>query len=325
MRDDAHPTEDAPRGGVAAARLPFVDAHIHLWDLDRLRYPWLTPPFADDGPNGSVAAIARTFTVADYRAQAAPWNMVGAVHIDAGADPAQALDETRWLETIAAADGLPSAIVAFAPLQDPQVERLLEAQAAHPRVRGIRQIVNWHPDARRSYQPHDLTQSPAWQAGFAQLARHRLSFDLQCYPAQMDGLATLIARHADVTVVLNHLGMPVLSDPDGLGQWRAGLRLLAALPNVAIKLSGLGFVDRHWTDTQVRPLLAEAIDLFGAARCLIASDTPTDTLFAPFDRCLNVLADATASFSLDERRAMWGGNADRLYRLGLGSRLDIVS
>ena len=324
MREPPHPTAGAARGGEAAARVPFVDAHIHLWDLERLRYPWLMPPFADDAPNGSVAAIAQTFTVADYRAQAARWNMVGAVHVDAGANPAQALDETRWLEAIADADGLPTAIVAFAPLDDPQVERLLEAQAAHPRVRGIRQIVNWHPDPRRSYQPHDLTQSPAWQAGFARLARHGLSFDLQCYPGQMSALATLIARHPDVTVVLNHLGMPVLSDPDGLAQWRAGVRLLAALPNVAIKLSGLGFVDRHWTDALVRPLLAEVIELFGPARCLIASDTPTDTLFAPFDRCLDVLDVATAAFSKDERRAMWGRNADRLYRLGLGPRLDTI-
>jgi predicted TIM-barrel fold metal-dependent hydrolase len=306
------------------ADVPFVDAHIHLWDVQRIRYPWLTPPFADDGPNGSVAAIARDFTVADYRAQAARWNMVGAVHVEAGADPAQALDETRWLEAVADAEQLPTAIVAFAALDDPQVEQVLAAQAAQPRVRGIRQIVNWHSDARRSYQPRDLTRSAAWQAGFAMLKRHRLSFDLQCYPGQMPALAALITRHAEVPVIINHLGMPVLADPHGREEWRAGLRALAALPNTAIKLSGLGFVARDWTDALVRPLLAEAIDLFGPARCLIASDTPTDTLFAPFDRCLGVLADATAAFSRDERRAMWGRNADRLYRLGLGARLDIA-
>jgi len=26
-------------------RLPFIDAHVHLWDLPRIRYAWLSPPF----------------------------------------------------------------------------------------------------------------------------------------------------------------------------------------------------------------------------------------------------------------------------------------
>ncbi|MEX6913291.1 amidohydrolase, partial [Pseudomonas aeruginosa] len=82
---------------------------------------------------------------------------------------------------------------------------------------------------------------------------HALSFDLQCYPAQMPGLAPLIARHSDIPVIINHLGMPVLADPDGIAEWRDGLRALAALPHVAIKLSGLGFIARAWTPESVRP------------------------------------------------------------------------
>ena len=297
--------------------IPFVDAHIHLWNLDHIRYPWLSPPFADDGPNGSVAAIARTYEVADYRAALARWNVVGAVHVDAGADPAQALDETRWLEGIAAAEGLPNAIVAYAPLDDPDVAAQLAAQAAYPHVRGIRQIVNWHPDPARSYTPRDLTQDTGWQAGYALLGQHGLSFDLQCYPAQMPGLAPLIARHPEVPVIVNHLGMPVLTDPDGIAAWRKGLQALAAIPHVAIKLSGLGFIARDWTPESVRPFLLEAIDLFGTDRCLFASDAPTDTLFAPIDRYLETYHALVADITEGERRAMFGGNANRIYRMGL--------
>ncbi len=297
--------------------IPFVDAHIHLWDLDHIRYPWLTPPFADGGPNGSVAAIARDFGIAEYRAALAHWNVVGAVHIDAGADPVQALDETRWLESLAAEHGLPDAIVAFAALDDPDVEAALAAQAAHPRVRGIRHIVNWHSDAQRSYTPRDLTRDGQWQAGYALLSQYGLSFDLQCYPAQMPGIAPLIARHPDTPVIVNHLGMPVVTDPDGIAQWRDGLRALAALPQVAIKLSGLGFIARDWTAESVRPFLLEAIDLFGTDRCLFASDAPTDMLFAPIDRYLETYHALTADFAEGERRALFAGNANRLYRLGL--------
>lgn len=297
--------------------IPFVDAHIHLWDLKRIRYAWLTAPFASDGPNGSVAAIAHDYGVAEYRAELARWNVVGAVHVDAGADPAQALDETRWLEGIAAAEGVPNAIVAFAALDDPAVESRLAAQAAHRHVRGIRQIVNWHADPQRSYTATDLTRDERWQAGFALLGQYDLSFDLQCYPAQMPALAPLLARHFEIPVMINHLGMPILSDPDGVAEWRNGLRALAAVPHVAIKLSGMGFIDRSWTPATVRPFLLEAIDLFGTDRCMFASDVPTDRLFAPIDRSLETYHTLVAAFSEDERRALFAGNANRLYRIGL--------
>ncbi|MGR6329892.1 amidohydrolase family protein [Sphingomonas sp. XXL09] len=295
--------------------LPFVDAHIHLWDLAHLRYPWLSPPFDDSGPNGSVEPIARNFGVTDYRALLARWNVVGAVHIDAGAHADDALAETEWLE--GQGDVLPNGIVAFAALDHPAVDTVLAQQAAHARVRGIRHIVNWHPDVRRSYTARDLTQDPEWQAGFAVLGRHGLSFDLQCYPGQMPGLVPLLARHPEVPVMINHLGMPVLSDPDGVADWRAGMAALAGLPHVAVKISGFGFIRRDWSLADVAPFVREAIDLFGPDRCMMASDVPTDLLFADIDRCMEALHAVVADHGEADRRAMFAGNANRLYRLEL--------
>lgn len=304
-------------GGGDAMTIPFVDAHIHLWQLDTIRYPWLQPPFDDTGPNGSVEPIARDYLLGDYLADAARWNVVGAVHIDAGADAGQALDETRWLESVAAEHGLPSGIVAYAPLDDPNVEALLAAQAAHPHVRGIRQIVNWHTNPLRTYTPADVTQDDQWWAGFGLLGKYGLSFDLQCYAGQMAGLAPLIERHPEVPVIVNHMGMPVTTDREGITRWRYGLRALAAAPHVAIKLSGLGFIYRDWTPERVRPFLQEVVDIFGPHRCLFASDTPTDKLFAPFDRYLEAYAAFAAQFLDNEQRDLWGRNANRVYRLGL--------
>lgn len=297
--------------------IPFVDAHIHLWDLARLRYDWLTPPFSDAGPNGNVEAIAHDYGVADYRADLARWNVVGAVHVDAGAAAESALEETAWLDGLAGAEGLPTGFVAFAPLHDPDVDALLGRQAAHRRVKGIRHIVNWHSDPDRTYGPVDLTVDPQWRKGYGLLAKHGLSFDLQCYPAQMPGLAGLIAAHPDIPVIVNHMGMPVLGDADGLGDWRRGMRALAAMPHVAVKLSGMGFIRRDWSRETIEPLVRETIDLFGVDRCLFASDTPTDKLFGPIDRYMEAYHAITADFPEADRRALFAGNANRLYRLGL--------
>lgn len=297
--------------------VPFVDAHVHFWDLERLRYPWLTPPFPDDGPNGSVAAIAKTYLPSDYRAEAARWNIAGAVHIDAGAHPDDAIRETDWLEGECAAAGLPQAVIAHANLADPGIDKALASQAAHGRVRGIRHIVNWHPDPRRTYTPRDLTRQDGWARGFGRLAEYGLSFDLQCYPSQMTHFAVIARRHPQVPVMVNHLGMPVLSDVEGKADWRRGLRKLAGLSQVSIKLSGLGFIRRDWDSALVIPFIREAIDIFGPERAMAASDFPTDRLFADFDRALETLAEAIAPYNEAERKAIWGGNARRLYRIDL--------
>jgi predicted TIM-barrel fold metal-dependent hydrolase len=296
-------------------RLPFVDAHVHLWDLSHVRYPWLTPPFAEDGPNGSVEPIARDYGLDDYLADAGSWDVRGIVHVDAGADPADALKETDWLQATADARGMPNAIIAFAALNDPKVESLLAAHAERRSVRGIRHIVNWHPDPSRTYTPRDVTGDEAWAAGFALLGKYSLSFDLQAYPGQFPGLAPLIAKHPEVPVMINHAGMMV--GETGREEWRTGMRALAAIPHVSVKISGIGFAFRPWTIEQIRSYVLETIELFGTDRAMFASDFPTDKLFGGFDQHLDAYNAIVADFSDDERRALFAGNANRLYRLGL--------
>ena len=301
---------------MTGAPISFVDAHAHLWDLAHIRYPWLTPPFTE-GPAGRTEAIAVDYGLDDYRVDAARWNVRGLVHVDAGADPADAVKETQWLQAMADACGMPNAVVAFAALNDPNIEALLARHAAYPNVRGIRHIVNWHADPRRSFSARDVTGDADWQAGFALLKKYNLSFDCQVYPGQFAAIATLAARHPDIPVIINHLGMPVLSDPGGEARWHDGLMKLAALPHVHIKLSGVGFIHRPWTVENIRTFILTAIDLFGPSRCLVASDFPTDKLFGSFDAHLTAYHQILEGFSDGEQRAMFGRNAVRVYRMNI--------
>jgi predicted TIM-barrel fold metal-dependent hydrolase len=75
---------------------------------------------------------------------------------------------------------------------------------------------------------------------------------------------------------------------------------------VSIKLSGLGFIRRDW-DQALVALLAQVVDLFGTQRCMIASDTPTDKLFAPL-ALSGHLSQLSGAFSEDEQRDLWGRN-----------------
>jgi len=292
----------------------FVDAHMHLWDLDHLRYPWLSPPFSDQGVNGDVSPIASTYRIGDYLRELDAWPVGGLVHVEAGAHPDDALAETRWLETSLSGMGLPFALVAFAPLNATDLERRLALHCEHPHVRGIRHIANWHPDPHYSYTSADLLQDAAWRRGVALLASYGLSLDLQIYPGQMADAAALAARHPDVQIALNHAGMPIKGDNAGLRTWRDGVRLLAARPNVVCKLSGFGIMDHVWTAESIRPLILEAIDAFGVDRCMFASDLPTDRLHASADRVLSAYLSICSQFSHHERDALFASNALRFYR-----------
>jgi len=297
--------------------LPFIDTHAHLWDLGRIHYAWLTPPFSDEGPNGNVASIAKTYLLDDYLTEAARWNVVGMVHVEAGAAPRQALAETDWLEGVAAGRGMPNGIVAFAALDHPDINAHLAAQAERRSVRSIRHIVNWHQNPARTYTPRDVTRDEAWAYGFSLLAKYGLSFDLQAYPSQFPHLAQLIAAQPETSVIINHAGQGVDLDAEGVSEWRRGMKALAALANVSVKISGIGFVYRPWNAAAARERVRETIDMFGAARCMFASNFPTDRLFASFDDTLAMLNDAVSDFSESERRALFAHNANRIYRLGL--------
>ena len=297
---------------------PIVDAHMHLWDLDKIRYPWLTPPLPL-GITGDVSSIAKTYLLDDYLRDAGgatgKLQVAKVVHVEAGANPADSLKETRWLQSIADARGYPQALVAHAELNSPNVETLLAEHASHRNVRGIRQILNWHPDPNKTYTPRDLLADPTWERGFALLRKYGLSFDLQIYPGQMHVAAQLAARHPDTPIIVNHTGMPVDRDAAGLQAWRAGMQALAQQPNVVAKISGLGMLDWQWTTESLRPFVHETLEIFGPARCLFASNFPVDRLFGAFARQYSAYQSLTATLSATERAQVFATNAERIYRI----------
>ena len=295
---------------------PIVDPHHHLWDLERFSYPWLSARPLPASVAGDVAPIAKSYLLDDYLADTAKQKVVKSVHVDAGFDPAQPVEETRWLQSIADQRGFPHGIVARAELHRPDVETTLASHCRFPNVRGIRHIVNWHPDPAKTYvtKPDFLTD-PAWLRGFAQLKRYNLSFDLQLYPSQMADAAALAAAHGDTTIILNHAGMPVDRDPEALSLWRAGMRALGAQPNVWVKISGLGMVDWRWTEQSIRPFVLETIEIFGPDRCMFASNFPVDKLYSSFDALYDAFKSIVRDFSVGERRKLFSDTALAVYRI----------
>lgn len=289
-----------------------VDPHHHLWDHGRNRYPWLEGEMHDRGW-GDPRPLQRNYLVPDLLADAARQGLEKSVHVQANA--ADPVAETAWLEETAAAHGFPHGIVAFADFSSPEVESVLERHARHPRMRGIRQVLNRHADPKLNRAPRDYLADETWRRNLGALRQYGWSFDVQVYWQQMPAVTALANRYPDIQFVLDHAGMPVERDAAGLEGWRRGMRALAACPNVAVKLCGYGMVDNRWNTESIRPFVLGPIEWFGPQRCMFASNFPVDRLMASYERLWNAYREITADFSPAEKEALFGGNAERIYRI----------
>ena len=286
---------------TTSARVPLIDAHHHLWDTSAFAYPWL---------NAAPAGIPRRYLLDDFLADAAGWSIVKSVHVQGEIDRTHSVAETAWLQGIADVHGFPHGIVAYAALQAPGLEALLQAHAQHANLRGVRQILN--PD--QCDRP-DYLRDGGWRAGYARLAQYRLSFDLQALPEQFDDAASVALAYPDVPMVINHAGMPRDQSPSGRTRWRMAMRTLAAVPHVSVKLSGFAMFDPALSAERIRPLVLEALDVFGVDRCMFASNFPVDRARTTYDQLLTAWYAITAELSADERRKLFHDNAERIYRL----------
>ncbi len=129
---------------------PLIDPHHHLWDLQLERHPWLEArPEAEEMVYGSIEALRRDYLPSDYLRDANRQNIVATVHVEAGWRDDDPLGETLWLEG-QGDERIARRFVARVPLAHPDAEARLEAEAARPRVAGIRDIVSWDADPAKA-------------------------------------------------------------------------------------------------------------------------------------------------------------------------------
>jgi len=296
-----------------------ADPHHHLWDLEKHHYPWLAKPV--DHFAGDYSSIRRTYLVKDFLKDALPAGIVKSVHLQAEFDHTQdPAKETEWLQGVhdsPGSKGLPTAVVGYADFSAPDVERVLARHAAFPTMRGIRQILNWSADRPelRFIGRGDLMGDRKWRAGYRLLARFGMSFDMQVWPWQLAEAAALAQEIPEVPMILNHTGLPIRRDRDGIEEWRKGMRALAAVPHVNVKISGLGMFQRSFKADDIKPFVLDTIETFGVGRSMFASNFPVDSLASSYVHLWECYDAITARFPAGERSRLFHDNAVRIYRL----------
>lgn len=290
-----------------------IDAHHHIWRLSET--PWLQGPPV---PRifGAYDAIRRDYAIADYLADAKPSGVVKSVFVQVNVAPGKEVDEAAWVQSVADVNGFPHAITAYADLASPSVADTLDRELACRNMRAIRQQLHWHEKPLYRFAPKpDVMNDKAWRKGLDEVRRRGLMFELQVFASQMPDAVKLVRDYADVTLILLHAGMLEDRSEAGWALWRAGMKQLAACPNVVVKLSGLGTFDRACSAERWRPVIEATIDLFGPDRCMFGSNFPIEKLWTDYASLVATFRASLARFTPAEQRAVLHDTAARLYKL----------
>ncbi|MEI7871190.1 MAG: amidohydrolase family protein [Alphaproteobacteria bacterium] len=287
------------------ASMEIVDAHHHFWDPARNYHPWLRDEPPIPFRYGDYNAIRRRYLHEQYLADAHGYNVAGSVYIETEWDPRDPIGEMTYVAELRQ-KGLPSVAVGQAWLDRADAGKVLERLTGFDFVRSV----------RHKPRPGDMQTATRWRKGFALLAKRLGRFDLQTPWDHLGDAAKLAHDFPGIMIFLNHTGLPADRSPEGLAGWRRAMAAVAAEPNVVVKISGLGIPGVGWTAADNRWIVLAAIELFGVERCMFASNFPVDSLCGSFDAIYRGFAAIVADFSETERRALFAGNARRLYAIG---------
>lgn len=277
------------------ADIAVIDAHVHVWDPRVLSYSWLNdtpihrPMLPDEYDRGGVAAA-------------------GAIFVEATDGTVEPVAEARWISSLHWPEliAIVSAADLTAPL--PELRRQLDALAALPRVAGVRHLLQDLP----------VDQFPRLLPGLTELAARGGTFDACIRHAQLPALIDLIRDVPELTVVLDHLGKPPIDE--GIGSaagtaWAEQLERLSARAQTFVKLSGLTGESQDLDAFQrhADAFLRHALDVFGPARAMVASDWPVSTTFGVGGSFQTWIGRVRPLVPKDGWPAVAGGTALRAY------------
>ncbi|MDR2617289.1 MAG: amidohydrolase family protein [Treponema sp.] len=277
-----------------------ADAHLHLWDLDKLSYPWLK-----DNP-----FLNRTFALPEYNAACGGVRVDKMVFVQCEADTSLYREEAAWVTGLAASDPRIAGIVPWAPLEKGEgAEEDLAEFAKNPLVKGIRRIIEFEPDM-------DFCLKPDFIAGLKLLPKYGFSFDININYRHNRNVLRMLEKIPPVPCILDHIGKPPIRDRK-LEPWKTEIRRMAEFPNLYCKVSSLATEGDHknWTIDDIRPFSDAVFEAFGFDRVVFAGDWPVSSQAASFTVCVETLLELVKGAGRQELYKLFRTNAENFYRI----------
>ncbi len=236
-----------------------IDAHHHLWQIGQNEHSW---------PTEDLGEIYRDFLPPDLMAASQGTGVTGTLLVQS--QPSDA--DTRWLLSVADTSALIKGVIGWADLAAPGAVSHITALAQHPKLKGLRPMLQGLPEDDWILRPE---LAPALDA----MVALDLRFDALVFTRHLPFIDTLAKRYPGLRIIIDHGAKPPIacrsSHPEQTQTWRDYISQVAQNPNLTCKLSGL-FTEMGPGQAvdEVTPYADHLLDCFGGERLMWGSDWP---------------------------------------------------
>lgn len=289
-----------------------IDAHQHFWRIGKHDCAW---------PTADLTEIYRDFLPEDLAPLAAEAGVTGTVLVQSQESDA----DTDFLLALASESDLIKAVVGWVDLASAQAPVRIAGLAQHPKMRGLRPMLQGKVDDSWILDPQ---LEPAIEAMIAA----DMSLDALVFNRHLPYLRLFAKRHPQLPIVIDHAAKPAIAahhrlqqptgfyEKTGFKEWADSISALADLPQVYCKISGLlteSGAEQGAAD--LKPYVDHLYSAFGAHRLMWGSDWPVlhlaqNQAYNRYHAWVAMTKELLQNLGEAERNAMLGGTARRFYR-----------
>ncbi|MCU7548422.1 amidohydrolase family protein [Chitinophagaceae bacterium LB-8] len=282
--------------GGSARNVGGIDSHQHFWKFDPVRDSWI---------NDEMKVIQRDFLPQDLYPVLQANGFEGCVTVQS--DQTEAENDFQLAN--ADQNDFIKGVVGWVDLQAENIEERLSYYSGFKKLKGFRHVLQGEPQ-------RDFMLRPTFMNGISLLKKYNLTYDILIFPDQLAFTKEFVAAFPDQKFVIDHIAKPYIKDKK-IDEWKKDIAMVAQFENVFCKVSGMVTEAdwKNWKKEEFTPYLDAVVEAFGIKRLMYGSDWPVCLVAAPYERMLGIVKDYFSSFSEEEQKLFFGGNAWQFYDL----------
>ncbi|MCI1930761.1 MAG: amidohydrolase family protein [Clostridia bacterium] len=294
--------------------IKIIDTHVHIWDLNILRLPWLD----QENP-----VLKQTYLLQDYEKAVKNdglYKVEKAVYIEVDCAREYKIKENNYIINLCSdANSLYKGAVLSGYMDEPGFPEYIDHWSKSSSfVKGVRHVLHVPSAKRKTCLKKEFIDNVRY------LGKKNLLFEACLRNEELEDLCTLAKACPDTKIVLNHMGIvnPDIIAKHNLSEaekiykeiWISNINKLGSLGNVWCKISGLN-PSGEWTENALKPAVDFAIDAFGEDHIVFASNYPVCNVSTKADPWIKALINITESRGSLLQQKLFYENAKKLYKL----------